>query len=207
MIPGSRCLLGAATALVVLIAAESAQAQEAGTPPPAKDAFEYDGDGIYLGGGAGAIADEGVATANARVMGVLALNRWAMLEGMLLGYRYAADDHHGQHEAATGLGLGVGFRAAPPPTWLVRPYAAARVAHVHLSPDHWGPHEHSEGTPDVSDHHSVHRFGAALALGFDAPLGARDSRFRIGLDTEALALGGPGANVFLQAVATLGFAL
>ena len=192
--------------VAVLACAMPAAAAEEPTTTDATDGFRYRGTAIYLGGGAGAIADEEVATANARVLGVLALSRWAMLEGMLAGYRYATDDHHGNNRSATGLGIGVGFRAAPPPTWLVRPYAALRVAHVHLTPDHWGEHENL-GSTDIDDHHSVHRFGAAIAGGFDAPLGGRNSRWRIGLDTEALALGGPGANVFLQAIATVGFAL
>jgi hypothetical protein len=201
----ARCLGAAAAVAMITCALPAGAAEEAGAPER-PDGFRYRGTAVYLGGGAGAIADEHVATANARLLGVLALSRWAMLEGMIMGYRYAADDHHGNNHAATGLGIGVGFRAAPPPTWLVRPYAAVRAAHVHLTPDHWGEHE-TLGTTDIDDHHSVHRFGAAIAGGFDAPLGGRDSRWRLGVETEALALGGPGANVFLQAVATVGFAL
>jgi hypothetical protein len=201
--------------LVALAAAagpilSSSPAFAAGTGPqhetpadPPEQAWRYRGHGLVAGFGAGAIADEGVATMNVRIMGLLAFSEWATGEAML-GFSHFSAEHAGESSQANGYDLGLGFRVTAPTRWRLRPYGALRVHHVHLDPDHWGQHE-TVGSNDPEDHHSVHRFGAAIGAGFDAPI-VVGSRWRFGIDAEAMALGGPGANAFMQAIATLGLA-
>ena len=177
-----------------------------GVAAPEPRAFRFRCDAIYAGAGAGAIAPEHVGTFDARIQAVLAVTDWAMIEGNLLGVGFSAVDHHGVSDTSAGFGFGVGLRVAPSASWRVRPYGAVRVSHLHLSPDPWGEHAHA-GTSSVSDHVSQHRFGAALATGFDFGLLGPDSRLRLGFDAEATALSGTGANLLLQGVAMLGVAL
>ena len=74
--------------------------------------------------------------------------------------------------------------------------------HIHMSPDIWGKHEDA-GETGVAGHESTHRFGAALGFGVEA---APTDHLRFGFDAEALALSGPGTNLGLQGVLTVGFA-
>lgn len=70
---------------------------------------------------------------NARILGVLALSSWAMLEGGFVGYHFYAVDHHGERDQSTGVGLGLGFRVAPSPRWL-RGAGPERPRGEHLHP-------------------------------------------------------------------------
>jgi opacity protein-like surface antigen len=203
-------LLAVALATAAGIALAPSTGLAAGTAPehampdePPEQSWRYRGHGLVAGFGAGAMADEGVATMNARVMGLLAFSEWATGEAFL-GFSHYAAEHAGESLQANGYGFGLGFRVTAPTAWRLRPYGALRVQHVHLDPDHWGAHE-TVGSNDPDDHHSVHRFGAAVGAGFDAPI-VVGSRWRFGVDAEAMALGGPGANAFMQGVATLGLA-
>lgn len=196
--------LASATSLLATAALAAGPAPREAPADPPDEAFRYRGHGLLAGVGAGAIADEGIATMNVRVTGLLAFSQWATGEAFL-GLSHYAAEHAGETSQANGYGLGLGFRLTAPTSWRLRPYGALRVQHVHLDPDHWGAHE-TVGSNDPDDHHSVHRFGAALGAGFDAPI-VVGSRWRFGLDVEGLALAGPGANAFLQGVATIGLAL
>jgi len=170
-------------------------------PEPASPLFK--GRAIYAGVGAGVLADLVVPTENWRIIVTLPVARWAMVELFPYGYHFAGPSHHGS-ESVTALGIGAGLRVAPWPDLLVRPYLAARFAHVHFWPDPWGEHNGTGG--DSYSHSSHHRWGGALALGFDAPLGRR-SRFRAGFDLETTLLSGPGTNVGIGGLATIGYAL
>jgi len=194
----------AAVSLVspLVLAAGPAPRETPAEPP--QQAWRYRGHGLVAGFGAGAIADEGVATMNVRVTGLLQFSQWITAEAFL-GLSHYTAEHAGESSQANGYDFGLGLRVTAPSDWRVRPYGAFRVEHMHLDPDHWGAHEHA-GTNDPDDHHSVHRFGAALGAGFDAPI-VVGSRWRFGVDVEGMALGGPEANAFLQGVATLGLAL
>lgn len=191
----------AALASPVASAAGPALAEEPAAAP--YETWQYRGHGLSAGFGAGAIADEGIATMNVRVTGLLQFSPWITGEAFL-GLSHYAAEHAGESTQANGFGFGLGMRVTAPTGWRVRPYAALRVQHLHLDPDHWGAHE-TVGSNDPDDHHSVHRFGAALGGGFDAPV-VVGSRWRFGIDAEGMALGGPDANAFLQGVATLGLA-
>lgn len=194
--------LGVALALF----ASSSHAQD--TPPlvepDAPDAqTAFKGRAIYVGLGAGMITDLHVPTENWRIQATIPVARWAAIELFPYGYHFMADGHHGP-ESVQALGIGTGFRVAPFPTALIRPYIAARFSHIHMWPDPWGDHEGAGG--DSYSHTSHHRWAGALAGGFDAPLG-RKSKFRLGVELEGTAATGPGTNGAVALMGMLGYAL
>src|SRR5207247_2175963 len=113
-----------------------------------------------------------------RLMVTLPLARWAMLEGFGSATYFSAESHHDIREESVGLGIGLGLRVATPPSLRVRPHLALRVVHVHMTPDLWGTHPADDLEQDSSHHESVHRFGAALGAGLEAPLLASTPRWR-----------------------------
>lgn len=196
-------------AVLLLTLTRSARAE--GTPasvvtetPEDPPAHVFKGRALYLGLGAGVLPDIGVPTENFRFMATIPVASWAMIELFPYGYHFAPTTHHGV-EGVTAAGIGAGFRVAPWPTAIVRPHLAARFSHIHLWPDPWGEHE---GTGNDSySHTSHHRWAGAFAIGLDAPLGSRASRFRIGFDLETTLASGPGTNIGIAGLGTIGYAL
>jgi len=174
-------------------------------PAPAAPGDRFDGRAIYLGAGPGLIADLHEPSFAAAVYLTLPVSSWMMFEGAGSLTHLAATGHHGEREETNGLGIGAGLRFAPLELGSVRPYLAARVAHVHFSPDPWG--EHSDPGGGTDNHDSMHRWGAGLGAGLDMPLSSAFERWRLGVDLGALALSGPEANVLLHAVVTLGLGI
>jgi hypothetical protein len=194
-----------AQAAVARVDPLSLGADPEGGPPLSAPEYRFDGRAIYLGAGPGIIADLHEPTFDAAAYLTLPITTWMMFEGAGSLTHLGATDHHGDREQTNGLGIGAGLRFAPFELGPVRPYLAARFAHIHFWPDPWGEHvEHPDGT---HDHTSMHRWGGAIGAGLDAPLSASLERWRIGLDLQAMALSGPSANVLLHAAVTLGFGI
>lgn len=171
-------------------------------PPPAAPVLRRT---LYVGGGMGMLLDIHRGTQNWRIQLVSPLRTWLSIEATTYGYHVLATGHHGD-EDVFGLGLGTGLRFSAPSEDGFRPYAAVRLTHQHFFPDVWG--SHGDGKNGNShDHESVHRFGAALAVGFDAPLFEPTSRWRVGVDLEGHVLSGPGTNFGVASLFLLGYSL
>jgi len=188
----------------ILLAPLCAYAQPEEAPAPQPAGRPPHGPTLYAGGGAGVLPDIGEATQQFRLIAAIPVASWAMVELFPYGHHFEATSHHGR-QGVTALGIGVGLRAVPWPDALVRPYVAGRFSHLHFWPDPWGEHE-GPGT-DSYAHTSHHRWAGALGLGFDAPLGGRSSRFRIGLEAETLLASGPGTNLGIGGLALVGYTL
>jgi hypothetical protein len=199
--------LGAPSLAVVLslpaLSARADEPPEIPAPPPRKPPYRFTGLALYAGGGAGALVDVGEFTQNWRLLVTVPLARWAMFEGFAFGYHALAASHHGR-EHTVALGIGAGVRFAPPPNRAIRPYGAIRLVHVHYVPEIWGEHVESE-SGDSHDHAAAHRWGVALAGGFDAAPFRSVRRLRVGFDLEATLLSGPGANVGIGGLAFVGW--
>src|SRR5262245_61641662 len=117
-------------AALVWLPALSARA-ETGRHSPAPT-YRFKGLALYAGGGAGQLPDLGEPTQNWRLLITVPLAPWAMFEGFGFGYHFTGDVGHGRQDAL-GLGLGTGVRFAPPPDEPLRPHAALRFEHIHLS--------------------------------------------------------------------------
>jgi hypothetical protein len=204
------------TSLVLAGASSTAWAQDASiesaafAPEPSADSggdteFVYDGRGVWVAGGAGALPELEEPMGYGRLQLVWPFGELFAGEVTSSAFQFTTIDHHLEEVRATGLGIGVGLRVTAPPDWTVRPYAAARFSHVHLSPDPFGEHDYAEGST-VDAHESHHRWGGALGGGLDIGLGGPTSRWRAGLDGEVGALSGPGFNVLTVLVANLGIA-
>lgn len=186
------CALASALASV-----PSARAEEA--PPEGARAFT--GRAVYVGGGIASLPTVSEAASTLRIAVVFPLGARFAIEPQGFLLRTAADTHHGGREGATGAGFALGLRVAPFPDARVRPYVAARLAHLHFWPDPWGDHDGSEA--GVDGHTSHHRFGLGGALGFDAQVAGP---LRLGIEGDALAFGGPGPNASLAAQGVVGVA-
>jgi len=187
--------------LAVALAPRAARAAEEDPASPARSEAPFKGRGLFVSVGPGFVTNLEEATTNLRVLATFPVSEHLAVEPQVFATHLRTTSHHGKREGTTGAAIGVGLRYVPFPSWKVRPYAAARVAHLHFWPDPWG--EHVEPGTTITSHTSHHRFGGGGALGFEAPLvGA----FRLGLEGDALALSGPGANGFLQVQVVLGYA-
>ena len=178
---------------------------EPGEPPAAASTYRFGGHAIYLGAGPGIVADLHEPSFDAAAYLTFPVSSWMRFEGAGSLTHLGATSHHGEREQTSGLGIGVGLRFAWFELGPARPYLAARIAHVHFWPDPWG--EHDDGGDGTSDHASMHRWGAAIGAGLDAPLSALLERWRIGFDLQGMALSGPTANVLLHAALMVGLGL
>ena len=173
----------------------------ADTDVPRPDEFVFDGSAIYLGAGIGGLPTIGERAMSWRLLVVLPVHDYVSFEGGGSGVHFQASDHHGDEKTASGLSLVAGLRITAPADSVIRPYGALRLQHVHYWPDPWGEHEGYGGSEDHSSHH---RWGGALAVGFDIGLFGPSSRWRAGVDAETMLLTGPGANVAISTLATIG---
>src|SRR5262245_23863024 len=99
MIPN--CLVRPSVGLAFMLASTASYAQD--SPSKAPSSYRFKGDAFYAGAGAGLIADQQTATMNARVLGVMGVAEWAMVEGMLFANHFGTEDHHGETMKSTGL--------------------------------------------------------------------------------------------------------
>lgn len=217
----ARSFLATSSALAVGLAAigspSRASAQSAAVDPmtsPADDGdgdgegtsapYRFDGRGIWVGAGPGLVAGEGEAAFASRIQLVFPVaTDWFAIEAGLLGQSFAITDHHRQRIGVDAGAITTGARFSWPPDAELRPYAAARLAHLHYFPDPF-TEDHAHGDDGYAEHESHHRWGAGLAIGADAGIGGPASRWRIGVEAEALGLTGPGANVLGRVIALFG---
>jgi hypothetical protein len=213
--PSLRYLL-AAVAAGAASSASVARAQQASIDPahaPADDphasapdegeGFRFDGRGIYAGAGPGMLPEVGEAGIATRLQLVFPVAvSWFAIEAGLLGHSMTVTDHHGDPIDINMGAITTGARFALPGDAPVRPYAAARFAHLHFFPDPYG--EHGHGAAGDADHASHHRWGAGGALGLELGVPERTSRFRLAIEAEAFALTGPKISAMGQVVALLG---
>lgn len=162
----------------------------------------FDGRGVWVGAGPGVIVGEGEASFATRIQLAFPVADWFAVEGGLLGQSFSMTDHHGDRVQVDAGAITAGARFSLPPDLPARPYAAARVVHLHYFPDPFAQHGHDAA--GTADHESHHRWGAGGAIGLDAGIPEPSSRFRLGLEAEVVALTGEGANVMGQVVALFG---
>lgn len=164
--------------------------------------FRFDGRGVWVGAGPGLVIGEDEASFATRIQLAFPVADWFAIEAGLLGQSFSVTDHHGDRVEVDAGAITTGARFSLPPDLPARPYAAARLVHLHYFPDPFGSHGHDGA--GTADHETHHRWGAGAAIGLDAGIPEPSSRFRLGIEAEAIALTGDGANVMGQVVALFG---